>query len=146
MDASGSSAGDSIIESTASHLINKSLRTLCSLKTSFGTAAVAEGIPPQEQGLHRPARLWTRRRTGEDRGRNAQASKRSPTRTARGIRQDLRRRRQSSLIQGLRGQNPRDVRLSARAGAPARHGIVTIFRTARRAGCSRPCAADRATR
>ena len=48
MDASGSSAGDSIIESTASHLINKSLRTLCSLKTSFGTAAVAEGIPPQE--------------------------------------------------------------------------------------------------
>ena len=48
MLASGSSAWDSIMESTASHLIGKSLRTLCTFKTSFGTAAVAEGVPPQE--------------------------------------------------------------------------------------------------
>ena len=48
MHASGSSAGDSIIESRASHSISKSLRPLCALKTSFGTAAVAESIPPQE--------------------------------------------------------------------------------------------------
>jgi hypothetical protein len=48
MHASGSSAGDSIIESTASHLISKSLHNLCTCKTSFGTAAVAEGIPSQE--------------------------------------------------------------------------------------------------
>ena len=48
MLASGSSAGDSIMESAASHLVSKSLRTLCTFKTSFGTAAVAEGVPPQE--------------------------------------------------------------------------------------------------
>jgi hypothetical protein len=36
------------MESTASHLISKPLRTLCTFKTSFGTAAVAEGVPPQE--------------------------------------------------------------------------------------------------
>lgn len=48
MHASGSSARDSIIESPANHLASKSLRTLCTFKTSFGTAAVADGIPPQE--------------------------------------------------------------------------------------------------
>ena len=36
------------MESAASHLVSKSLRTLCTFKTSFGTAAVAEGVPPQE--------------------------------------------------------------------------------------------------
>jgi Acetyltransferase (GNAT) domain len=48
MHASGSSARDSILESPGSHLITRSLRTLCTFKTSFGTAAVADGIPPQE--------------------------------------------------------------------------------------------------
>ena len=48
MHASGSSAGDSITESTTSRLISKSLRNLCILQTSFGTAAVADYIPPQE--------------------------------------------------------------------------------------------------
>ena len=50
MRASGSSARDSIIESPGSHLITRtrSLRTLCTFKTSFGTAVVGYGIPPRE--------------------------------------------------------------------------------------------------
>src|ERR1700746_3054701 len=48
MHASGSSAGDSIIEPTASHLTSRSPGSLCTFKTSFGTAAVADHIPPQE--------------------------------------------------------------------------------------------------
>src|SRR6266481_5731175 len=48
MHASGSSARDSILESPGSHLITRSLRTLFTFKTSFGTAAVADGIPPEE--------------------------------------------------------------------------------------------------
>src|ERR1700747_2357322 len=48
MHASGSSAGDSITESTTSRLISKSMRILFILPTSFGTATVADYIPPQE--------------------------------------------------------------------------------------------------
>src|ERR1700746_2130176 len=48
MHASGSSAGDSIIEPTASHLASRAPGSLCTFKTSFGTATVADYIPPQE--------------------------------------------------------------------------------------------------
>jgi hypothetical protein len=48
MHASGLSAGDSIIEPPGSHLTSRSPGTLCTFKTSFGTAAVADCIPPQE--------------------------------------------------------------------------------------------------
>ena len=49
MDASGSSSDrDSKLESPASHPVSRSPRTLCTVKTSFGTAAVADGIPPQD--------------------------------------------------------------------------------------------------
>ncbi len=48
MDISGSSTRDSSIESAASLLITRPLRTLFTFKTSFGTAAVADGISPEE--------------------------------------------------------------------------------------------------
>ena len=48
MDVSGSPTRDSIIESAASLLITRPVRTLFTFKTSFGTAAVADGIPPEE--------------------------------------------------------------------------------------------------
>jgi len=48
MDISGSSTRDSSIESAASLLITRPLGTLFTFKTSFGTAAVADGIPPEE--------------------------------------------------------------------------------------------------
>jgi hypothetical protein len=48
MDVSGSSTRDSIIKSPASLLVTRPLRTLFTFKTSFGTAAVADGIPPEE--------------------------------------------------------------------------------------------------
>ena len=48
MDISGSSTRDPSIESPANHLITRPLRTLFTFKTSFGTAAVTDGIPPEE--------------------------------------------------------------------------------------------------
>jgi len=48
MHASDSSSKDPIVEFPESHLISRSLHTPYTFKTSFGTAAVTDGIPPQE--------------------------------------------------------------------------------------------------
>lgn len=48
MHASGSSAGDSIIECPGSRLTSRSPSIPCTFKTSFGAAAVADCILPQE--------------------------------------------------------------------------------------------------
>ena len=48
MHASDSSSKDPIVEFPESHLISRSLHTCYTFKTSFGTAAVTDGIPPQE--------------------------------------------------------------------------------------------------
>jgi Acetyltransferase (GNAT) domain len=48
MHPSGSTARGLIAECPESQLISRSPHTLCTFKTSFGTAAVTDGIPPQE--------------------------------------------------------------------------------------------------
>jgi len=48
LNAPDSSSCDSKLKSAATEAMSSSFRTLCAIKTSFGTATVIDGIPPQE--------------------------------------------------------------------------------------------------